>query len=159
MISQKQLTQIRRVLKTNGVILAYIFGSFARGKVGHLSDFDIAVVFSKKISQREHFDKQLEIASEIGNIMKIERVDVINLETASGPLLKRNAVFGGKIILGEKAKIRFNLERKIMQEYEDTKYLREVQYYYLRKHIREGSFGKAPFSPSQTRIMQKYVNR
>ena len=29
-----------------------------------------------------------------------------------------------------------------MQEYEDTKHLRETQYYYLEKHIKEGVFWK-----------------
>ena len=120
---------------------------------------DIAVLFSKEVSEKEYFDRELKLSSQIGSFFKINRVDIINLGTVNSPLLKHNAVFRGKIIFGEDSRNRFELEKRIMQEYEDTKHLRETQYYYLEKHIKEGVFGKGKFSPTQEKIFNKYVHR
>jgi len=158
MINREQQKQLNQILEENRVILAYIFGSVAKEKVRPLSDFDIAIVFSKKVAKEMYFNRELKIAAKIGRLLKINRVDVVNLETINSPLLKYNAVFGSKPILVKDQKFRFNLERKIMQEYEDTKYLREIQYYYLKKHIQNGTFGKAPLSPKQEKIIANYVH-
>lgn len=141
-INENIKKKIIEVLEKNGVMLAYIFGSYASGKVSALSDFDVAVLFSKDIGREEYFDRELRAAGEIGRIMKIDRVDVVNLATIHSPLLKHNAVFEGISILINDSKIKFNLERNIMQEYEDTKYLRETSYKIMRRQIKEGTFGR-----------------
>jgi len=153
-LTLRQESQIKKLLQKQGVILAYIFGSFAKDKAGPLSDFDIAVLFSEKVPPQEYFDKELEIAGEIRRILEINRVDVVNLATTNNPLLKHNVVFKGRPILIKDSKARFVLEKKIMQEYEDTEHLRMVQYYYLKKHIKEGAFGRAPI---KSKYLERYV--
>jgi hypothetical protein len=86
----------------------------------------------------------LKIASEIRRALGIERVDVVNLATSDDPLLNYNAVFQGNLIFEKDEGLRFELERKVMQEYEDTKHLRETQAELLKQRIREGTFGKVP---------------
>ena len=51
-INQIQQKQLNEILEKSGVQLAYIFGSFAKDKVGPLSDLDIAVLFSKEVSEK-----------------------------------------------------------------------------------------------------------
>lgn len=147
MPTKSQILQLNKIFEDNGVVLAYIFGSFARGTVSPLSDFDVAILFSKEVDITEYFDRELKIAGEIGRVMKIDRVDVINLATVRNPLLKYNAVFEGKTIFVKDPNIRFITEQITRQEYEDTEYLRETSYKILNSHIKEGTFGTA----------QKYV--
>lgn len=140
-INENIKKQIIEVLENKGVVLSYVFGSYASGKVSVLSDFDLAILFSKDVSQKEYFDKELKIAGEIGRIMKIDRVDVINLTTVHSPLLKHNAVFQGEPVLVKDKNIRFITEKIIRQEYEDTEYLRETSYKIMHRQIKEGAFG------------------
>ena len=86
----------------------------------------------------EFFD----LALEIGDLFKVDRVDIINLKTVNDPLLKHSAVFKGKAIFVKDKKLKFRLESQIMKAYEDTKYLREVAYKILAEHVRKGTFGK-----------------
>lgn len=139
--------------------MAYVFGSFARDAVGPLSDFDIAVLFSKKISAEDCLNHQLELVTEVGGIVNISRVDVINLETVESPVLKHKAVFESVPILVKDSGIKFSVEKQTMQGYEDTKYLRETNYRIMTRQIKDGTFGKAPFSPRQEKLIAQYAHR
>lgn len=156
-MTEEQQKQLNEIFKENQVVLAYLFGSAARGKTTPLSDIDFAIVFSDKVKAKDYFKKELRLAHKIGKIFEIDRVDIVNLETARSPLLKHNAVFKGKFIFGKQGKKKFELESGIMKEFEDTKRLREVQDYYLHKHIKEGTFGKAPLSPKQEKYLLKHI--
>ena len=150
--------KIYPTLNENGVKLAYIFGSYAKGKQGPLSDFDIGIVFGNDISQAQYFDLETKISLEISKILRIGRVDVVNLVAARNPLLKHNIVAGGNPILVKDEEMRFEIEKRIMEEYEDTKYLRSNKYRAIRRQIQEGVFGKAPLSPAQEKSFQKYAH-
>ncbi len=154
---EKYQKQLNKIFKENQVVLAYLFGSAARGKMTPLSDIDFAVVFSDKVKEKDYFKKELHLAYKIGNVFKIKRVDIVNLKTAKSPLLKHNAVFKGNLICGKDRKLQFQLENGIMKEYEDTEHLRAVQDYYLHKHIKQGTFGKAPLSPKQEKYLLKHI--
>lgn len=154
---EKHQKQLNKIFKENQVVLAYLFGSAARGKMTPLSDIDFAVVFSNKVKPKDYFKKELHLAHEIGNVFKIDRVDIINLKTVRSPLLKHNAVFRGKLIFGKYGKKQLESESGIMKEYEDTKHLRAVQDYYLYKHIKAGTFGRTPLSPKQEKYLLKHL--
>ena len=126
------------------VALAYVFGSFAYGTVTPLSDLDIAVVFDKKAPNKERFDRRLRLSYEIGKLTEMDRVDVVDLEAVRNPLLKHDAALEGKVLFSKNKEFQRELEFKILQEYEDTKYLRKMQSIIMRRHIKEGIFGK-PF--------------
>lgn len=155
-INQNQQKQLNEILEENGVQLAYIFGSFAKDKFGPLSDLDIAVFFSREIFSNKYLKKESKIAFKAGKIFKINKVDIINLATVNNPLLKYNAVFGGKPILIKNKKVRFDLEKEVMQEYEDTKYLRETQFRLMIKRIKEGTFAKAGI---KSKYLDKILNK
>src|SRR3989344_4750085 len=124
------------------VMLAYVFGSFAYGTVTPLSDLDIAVVFDKKAPDKEHFDRRLRLSYEIGKLTEMDRVDVVDLEAVRNPLLKHDAALEGKVLFSKNKEFQREFELRTLQEYEDTKYLRETQYAIMRRHIKKGTFGK-----------------
>lgn len=150
--------KLNSIFEQNNVILAYVFGSFAYGTITPLSDLDIAIVFDKKVPDKERFDRRLRLSYEIGKLTEMDRVDVVDLEAVRNPLLKHDAALEGKVIFSKDKEFQREFEFKILQEYEDTEFMRRIQYYYLRKHIKEGTFGRAPLSPKKAKMMTKYVH-
>jgi predicted nucleotidyltransferase len=138
---EKNKKKLEKIFKKEGVVLAYLFGSAARGKMGPLSDVDIAVLFSKKVKKDEYFDKQLKLALEIDEALKIYKTEVICLNEAP-PLLKHRAVFFGIPIFISNSKLKREFEFRVLQEYEDFSYHLETAYNIMRRQIKEGSFGK-----------------
>jgi len=62
MLNSEITRKIKEILEKNGVELAYVFGSYARGKEGPLSDFDVGIVFPKGISSNKYFDLETKIS-------------------------------------------------------------------------------------------------
>ena len=141
-----KLPEIKRklapIFKKHQVALAYLFGSHAHGRVTPLSDVDIAVVFSNKVSKDEQFHLELSLMADIGLVFEVGRVDIVNLKRVKEPLIKHRAVFYGQPIFVTDEAQRFELERIIRRDYEDTKHLRETQYAIMRQQLAQGIFGK-----------------
>lgn len=135
--------QLNKIFEENGVVLAYIFGSAAKGKESGLSDLDVAVFFGGDAALNEQNQKELGLSAEIGKLMEINRVDVVNLNKVDNPLLLYNIVLEGKAIFTKDQRLKASLERRALREYEDTAYLRNVSSRIMRRQIKEGAFGTA----------------
>ena len=85
--------------------LAYIFGSLAAGKQGPISDYDIAVLFTKPPQPVQRY----ELVHKLSTVMKTDQVDLVVLNSA--PIELRYAVIASGILAYEA-----NVERKV--EYE-----------------------------------------
>ena len=133
---------IAPILERHQVVLAYLFGSVARGEHGPHSDVDVAVVFSDDKLGKEDFKRRMALASEISQTLGVVDTDVINLKTAKEPLIKHNAVFTGRPILVKDNNLRFAVERAIVREYEKTKPLRRIASLVLRQHLQADTFGR-----------------
>lgn len=138
--------EMNDVFRKNNVFLAYIFGSVAKEKAGLMSDIDFAIVFDNNVSKSEQFEREMTLAGELGRLFETDKIDLVNLERATNPVLKHSAVFFGRMVFNNDPSRRFPFERKIFQEYEDTKRLRSVQFSIMKKHIKKGVFGKPMFS-------------
>jgi uncharacterized protein len=148
--------ELKEIFERNSVVLAYVFGSRARKTTGLLSDYDFAVLFSSNIEREEYFDRELKILKDLKAFLKTDRVDLVNLNKSKDPLLRYNATLLGKPVFAEDRKIKFQMENSIMKEYEDTKYLRKIQHYFLTKHLEKGTFGKGELL-AKSKYMEKYV--
>lgn len=100
--------------KTNNVLLAYLFGSQLKGKTGPLSDYDFAVLLSKKPS----FQFKYELKNKLVNALDDEKVDVIILNNAHIEL-KYHVVATGKIIFQESSVIKTEFEADTLSRYFD----------------------------------------
>ena len=145
-LGEKNKKNLEKIFKKEGVVLAYLFGSAARGETGPLSDVDIAVLFSGKVKENDYFDKRLRLSSKINEILGIFKTEVVVLNQVP-PLLKHRAVFYGISIFGSNPKLRRDFELRVLQEYEDFNYHLETAYRIMRKHIYKGTFGKPLISP------------
>lgn len=148
---EKNKKQLEKIFEEEGAVLAYLFGSATRRKMGPLSDVDIAVLFSGKVKKDDYFAKRLKLASKIDEALGIYKTEVICLNDAP-PLLKHRVVFYGIVIFVSDLHLKRNLELQALQEYEDFKYHLETGYKIMGKQIKEGAFGKAPLSPKEEKI-------
>lgn len=67
----------------DGVGLAVLYGSKARGQAGPLSDVDVAVLLDRSFDPERYFDRRLEIIGGLMSLLNTNKVDVIILNQAS----------------------------------------------------------------------------
>jgi len=90
--------------KRTEVLMAFLFGSFAKGREMRESDFDIAVYFDpKKLPKKEEkrFDLEGEIWSDVSDIVKKE-VDLTPLNEAPASLVSSVIKTGIPLVIKDK---------------------------------------------------------
>ncbi|MCS7201744.1 MAG: nucleotidyltransferase domain-containing protein [Dictyoglomus sp.] len=134
--------EIKKIFEEKGVILAYIFGSFAKGNISNLSDIDVAILFSEDIPKENYFDLKLEISYLLLEILReLKRdVDLVILNDAS-LILKYQVIKYGEIIYKKDEKTRVDFEEETIKNYLDTKPIRDENFKYLLKRIQDGKVG------------------
>jgi predicted nucleotidyltransferase len=117
-VTDSNINEIKKILakesKKNNVLLAYLFGSQLKGKTGPLSDFDFAVLLSKKPS----FQFKYELKNKLVNALDDEKVDLIILNYAHIEL-KYHVVATGKIIFQKNSIIKTEFEADTLSRYFD----------------------------------------
>jgi predicted nucleotidyltransferase len=58
--------------------LAYLFGSYAKGRITPLSDVDVGVLLDDKIDPKVYFDMQLDLSDQLSSYLNKE-VEVVIL--------------------------------------------------------------------------------
>jgi predicted nucleotidyltransferase len=81
----------------NDVVLAYLFGSHARGQAGPLSDIDVAVLLAGQPDDSRCFDMRLEIIGGLMDILRADDMDVAILNQT--PLALRYRVLRDGVLL------------------------------------------------------------
>lgn len=130
---QSDLDQLEQKLKEffsgfENVTLAYLFGSTVRGESNCLSDIDIAVLLDATLLQKESFDLQLELISELTGFLKTDNIDLVVLNDS--PLLLTYNIIRYGIILKSNEPLRVKFETKIMSRYLDERY-------HIERHAKE----------------------
>ena len=104
----------------DGVVLAYLFGSHARGQAWTHSDVDVAVLLENRPDDDRCFDARLEVIGGLVDVLHTNEVDVLILNQA--PAALRYAVLRDGILLfcrNRQAMIEFRL--RALNEYLDFK--------------------------------------
>jgi hypothetical protein len=123
------------------IVLAYLYGSQARGTAGPLSDVDVAVQFRTELAGHERFKQLLAVMGEFMDIFEREDVFVADLDDAT-PLLRFEVYREGRLLYCQNDAIRIKFMTEALREYEDTRTLRRIQHDYLLQGIAEGTFGR-----------------
>lgn len=97
------------------VVVAYLFGSVAKGAAGRLSDVDVAVLLSKGYDLT--LDYRLYLMGELAEIIGRE-TDVVILNEVP-PLLRYEVIKCGKILYCKDECERVAFEEKTLDEYLD----------------------------------------
>lgn len=107
--------------KQGYVRLAYLFGSVAKGKAGKLSDIDVAVLIDESLNKKQRFDLQLELISDISEILKTDRIDLVVINEA--PLSLKFEIIKANYPLFIRDRMeKIDFEQMVMSRYLDRKY-------------------------------------
>lgn len=101
--------------REEAVVMAYLFGSEARGATGRLSDVDIAVLLLKSFDLT--LDYRLYLMGKIAEIIGRE-TDVVILNEAP-PLLRYEVIKCGRVIYCRDEGERVTFEERTLDEYLD----------------------------------------
>lgn len=118
------------------VIVAYLFGSVARGQGDHFSDVDIAVLLDERVPASRHSEMRLQFAADLAPFADRE-VQVVDLAYAS-PVLKMQVLREGRLLHARTEGERIAFEVDAAQRYYDTQPLRAFQ---RRVIFAEGGIG------------------
>ncbi|MEM1909192.1 MAG: HepT-like ribonuclease domain-containing protein [Thermofilaceae archaeon] len=129
-IESREADRLQQVFRKHGVLIAYLFGSRARGAARVDSDYDIAVLFGREVTLTDEIGLSLEIAKAL--LEPPEKVDVVALDRAD-PLLKLRVLREGKLLYALSDEYRRVWERRTYVEA-----LAELDFYsvYLRRALK-----------------------
>lgn len=120
---QQRLASLPTLFQQEGVKLAYLFGSFAKNKMGQ--DVDLAVLYSGEISHL----RQL-----LAEHLKTQRIDLVDLKPA--PLSFKFAVLrDGKLIYKRNSIDENDFELEVLREYQDIQPIYEAQNEILKRRL------------------------
>lgn len=120
------------IMRKNGAVVGYLFGSHARGTAGSLSDLDVAVAFPAIIDANTQGNKVEDIRGALEKYYGRDMVDVVNVPVLRTPLLRYIITLGeGIILFADDQSLLNHLANLARRDYEDTKPLRAIQGQYL----------------------------
>lgn len=130
MIVGKQKVKLNKILKEDQVILAYLFGSEAKGLSHKESDIDIAVLFGREVNPKDYLEREGKLIEFFSEIYSGKEINIVNLNIAS-PLLKQAVILEGisLYIKSETEKILFQI--RTLHEYEEYVHLSNIYNQFL----------------------------
>lgn len=133
------------------VVLAFLFGSVARGQVGPLSDIDVAVLLPDAPDADACFDARLTLVGDLMQVLHTNAVDILILNQA--PLTLRYAVLRDGVLLymrDKEAYVTFRV--RTLNEYFDFQPLVRMHQRIFFEKIRKGEFlsGHSPYRGTLT---------
>jgi predicted nucleotidyltransferase len=111
-----RLDLLDTIFKEADVVLAYAFGSFMNREAS--ADIDLAVLPGNKDLG--------DLREKICEILSTQRLDLVNLKTAS-PLLRFEVLRTGSLIFKKNESVENGFELSVIREYRDTAHLRKLQ--------------------------------
>ncbi|HUX77734.1 MAG TPA: nucleotidyltransferase domain-containing protein [Anaerolineae bacterium] len=133
-----KLAQVQQALdqafESHGVVLAYLYGSQARGDAGPLSDVDVAVLFGPDVPESERFNRVLHLIGALGSVFHRDDVYVVDLAESS-PLLRHRVYYDGRLLYCADDGVRVRFETTALRDYVDTEPLRKIKRKYVFQHF------------------------
>jgi predicted nucleotidyltransferase len=121
---------LKEVFERQEVMLAYLFGSHARGDAGPLSDIDVAMLFGSGVPEDQRLRRVLQLIGELGSVFGQDDVYVVDLAEAS-PLLRHRVYRDGRLLYCRNEVVQVQFETKALRDYIDTEPLRKIKRKYV----------------------------
>ena len=126
--------------KQPDIVLAYLFGSVARGQADSMSDVDIAVLLEPDLTGEAALERQLELMLALDDFS--EREVQVTLLNQAPPVLAFQVIREG-LLLYERSRLdKINFEVLVMKRYADLKPMLQFFKQTLFKQIREEGLGR-----------------
>lgn len=128
--NKRFLNGVNKILKENQVVLAYLFGSEAKGTSHEESDVDIGILFDKKMNQKDYLKKEGKLIEVFSEIFPKKEINVVNLNISS-PLLKQVSILEGKLLYIRNEVDRIQFQIQTLREYEEYLHLSNIYNQFL----------------------------
>ncbi len=124
------------------VSAACVFGSLARGTAGPLSDVDVAVLIDEAAAQRADtgWGYQASLLADLMACLRSNKVDLVVLNEAT-PFLAHRVLRDARFVLVRDGLALTRLRFRTLQQYLDTKPLREAAAKAFSERLAAGRFG------------------
>ena len=119
------------------IVAVYLYGSFASGNPHKGSDLDIGVLFDGEVNLYERLGSLYSNFPDLS--IKVEP-EVRSIGLKESPVFLMNVIQGRNIYSKNEA-ARVEFEVNVMNRFYDTQRLRDLDYDYMKKRIREGTYG------------------
>lgn len=131
------------LLQREEIILAYLFGSLAKGTSYPHSDVDIAILLDSTpdVSAKYPYGYRSEVITDLMKGLHTNSVDLVVLNDAS-PFLRFQVIRYGRLIFSRSEVKRVAFQVRTLTRYNDVKKLLEVQQKYLSIRLKNSSYGK-----------------
>lgn len=134
------LARLQEAVAIDEVRLAVLFGSYATGDAGSLSDLDIGVWFRDETTRSRRIELLDEITVAIVDATGIEAVDLVDLE-AVGPRIGYEALATGTLIHGDQS-VADAIETTFLVRKLDFQPVKRAWDRALESRIRDGTYGR-----------------
>jgi hypothetical protein len=112
---------IKFLEKQDAIVLSYLFGSVAPQRAGQLSDVDLAVYLDESLNRCERYDLELGLLSDLGDIIRTDRVDLVVMNDA--PIsLNFEIIKANHALFIRDNDLKVDFEHYIMSRYLDRQY-------------------------------------
>ncbi|MDQ2882879.1 MAG: nucleotidyltransferase domain-containing protein [Actinomycetota bacterium] len=120
----------------SSVLVAYLYGSHARGRPGPLSDVDVALLLDSDEEQR-----RLELTAAIAHAVSPAPADIVILNDAPAALAYR-VLRDGKVLVSRNDRVRVEHRVRTIDRYLDMAPARRLLASGTHNRLREGRFGR-----------------
>lgn len=134
------LDAVREAVAVDEVSLAVVFGSYAVGEAGPLSDLDVAVRFRDEVPRTRRLELLDELTVAIVDETGVEAVDLLDID-AVGPRVGYEALAYGALAYGDRAAA-VDLEAAFLLRKLDFRPVKRAWDRALESRIRDGSYGR-----------------
>lgn len=138
--AELDLDALREAVAIQEVALAVLFGSYAAGLQGSLSDLDIAVRFRSDVPRSRRLELLDELTVDIVEATGIEAVDLLELDTA-GPAVGYAALADGILLRGDRSTA-IDLETAFLLRTLDFQQVKQTWDRALDARLREDAYGR-----------------
>ncbi|MFC1496825.1 nucleotidyltransferase domain-containing protein [Candidatus Margulisiibacteriota bacterium] len=139
-MTEKEIEKIKSIIKNQkDVILAYIYGSQAKGKARKNSDTDIAVLLDEKKSPPTPYGRDVNLAGKIEKPTKLN-IDLRILNNSS-PFFAFQVIKHGKVLYSADENRRVEFESRARCKYFDLKPMYKMFFRDMNNRIDRGEYG------------------
>jgi hypothetical protein len=106
------------------VVALFSFGSLAEGRLTPLSDLDFAVLVSKRLTERQRFEKHLELIGVFNSVLRTDEIDLVVLNDTPLKFGHRILKTGKLLCLRNKEEL-IDFSEKVVKLYLDFRFFRD----------------------------------
>ena len=122
LVKEALISKLAEFFKSREYVeLAYLFGSTAEDNRGPLSDIDIGVYLSSKLTKGERIEERLELTAELAGFLKTESIDLVVMNDTS-PVINFEIIKSNIPVFIRDEDFKLDVEQKVMSLYLDRKY-------------------------------------